>query len=71
MLKKIFNDCFTGKNDTTYDLFKFLFTVGFFVLCYLIIARNASLTEGGTVLGAYLTLGATSLFIKRSTEPDK
>jgi hypothetical protein len=70
-LKKILNDCFTGKNDNTHDLFKYLFALGFFVICYVAIKTHASIVEVGGTLGSYFTLGASALYIKKSTEPEK
>ncbi len=69
MIEKIFSDCFTGKDGTTYDLFRFLFAVGFFALVLLMIISKPSLGEAGGTLGAYFSLGAGALYIKKSTEP--
>jgi len=69
MIKKIFNDCFTGKNDSSYDGFRFLIFFGFFIVSYIIIRTNITAVEAATAYSIYFSIGAVSLYIKKDVEP--
>jgi hypothetical protein len=76
MFKKIFKDCFTGKDNKTYD---FIRVIGFIVIifylflafCDIFITRNQlDFISFAMGFGTIITTLATSLWVKKSTEPE-
>lgn len=75
-MQKLFNDLFTGKDNQTYEMGRFLWCAGcliFFVLCLIdaCSCRHFNPIEYGAGLGAVLAGGGAAIALKSKTEPDK
>lgn len=68
-MSKFFKDCFTGKDNATYDLGRILWAIcvlSFLALCFY---KTFGAIETSTGIVTVLASGAASLWIKRETEP--
>ena len=76
MIKKIFNDIFTGKDNITYDLWRLLtalaFIVFFIITGFVLHPANGDadfLLKWTSAVGILFTTAAAGIGIKASTEP--
>ena len=71
---KLFKDCFTGKDNSTYDIARILWSIGVMVYIALAIVdvylrQKFQYSEFGTGFGIVLGAGGFSVWLKRNTEP--
>lgn len=75
-MKKLLHDCFTGKDNKTYDFGRIIIFLACLVFFYCSVAETLKghdfqPIEFGTGFGLLFGAGAAGLHFKRKTEPDE